>query len=216
MLVLPNALTWKILTADTNTIIYRSLVRPATAEDSNLRAELLGGEEFEDNDLPKNPIIISRHDSNDEDSKQTSTQLKDTSYGESNPQEPPSTIFDPEELVGRTFLMDKQDDGQQFRARIVKLVQDHEAEVDKNPAKLKFLLSINNDKAEEIISYNQLLDYLARDSENDIVWKFRRIVSHQGPLKPGHNDYKGSPYNVMIEWETGETTSEPLNIIADG
>jgi hypothetical protein len=184
-------------------------VRSATSEDHILCAELLGREEFEDNDLPKDSIIKSLHDS-----KQISTQLEADKYGESNPQEPPSTIVDPEELIGCTFLMDKQDDGQQLWARIVKLVQDHEAEIDRNPAKLKFLLSINNDKAEEIISYNQLLDYLSCDSDNENVWKFHRIVSHQGPLKQGHNEYKGSPYNVLIEWETGEITSEPLDIIA--
>ena len=57
---------------------------------------------------------------------------------------------------------------------------------------MKFLVSINNDQAEEIITYNKLLDYISLDEENDIVWKFRRIVSHQGPLKPEHPDYKGS------------------------
>jgi hypothetical protein len=46
------------------------------------------------------------------------------------------------------------------------------------------------------------------------VWKFRHIISHQGPIKPGHPDYKGSMYNVMIEWENGEVTTEPLQIIA--
>jgi hypothetical protein len=76
------------------------------------------------------------------------------------------------------------------------------------------LLSINNDQAEEVINYNKLLEYLSKDKYNEIVWKFRCIVSHQGPVKPGHHDYKGSPYNVMIEWETGETTAEPLHLIA--
>ena len=47
-----------------------------------------------------------------------------------------------------------------------------------------------------------------------MVWKFQRIVSHQGPLLPNHPDYKGSTYNVMIEWENGEITSEPLQVIA--
>jgi hypothetical protein len=33
------------------------------------------------------------------------------------------------------------------------------------------------------------------------------------PLSPGHHDYKGSTHNVMVEWENGEVTSEPLQII---
>jgi len=196
-----HALTWKILTADSNTIIFRSLVRPFSSDDPNLRAEMLGGEE---SDLNPAPIIKSRHDS-DHDSNHISTTV-DNDEDKANT-EPPSAVFNPEDLVGRTFLMDPQEDGQQFRARIVKLIKDHEANVEENPTRLKFLLSVNDDKAEEVITYNKLQEYLAKqDEDNEVVWKFRRIVSHQGPLKQGHNDYKGSPYNVMIEWETGEIT----------
>jgi hypothetical protein len=55
---------------------------------------------------------------------------------------------------------------------------------------------------------------LAKDDKNDIIWKFKRIVSHQDPLTPKHHNYKGSTYNVMVEWENGDTTMEPLQIIA--
>jgi len=36
---------------------------------------------------------------------------------------------------------------------------------------------------------------------------------HKGPLAPNHCNWKGSKYNVKIEWENGEVTSEPLAII---
>jgi hypothetical protein len=62
----------------------------------------------------------------------------------------------------------------------------------------KFLVSVNKDIAEEIITHNKLLEYLAKDEENKVVWKFNHIVSHVGPLKPGNVDYKGSPYNPVI------------------
>jgi len=129
-------------------------------------------------------------------------------------QAPPETVFNPADLVGRTFLLDKQEDGQKFRARIVKLLEDHENNVETNPTRLKFVLSVNDDQAQEVITYNKLLEYLAHDEEQDLVWKFRRITSHQGPLSPNHPDYKGSQYNVLVEWETGEITAEPLQAIA--
>ena len=110
--------------------------------------------------------------------------------------------------------MDEQEDGQRFRATIVKMIDDHESKVEDNPTRKKFLLSINNDSGEEIITYNKLLDYLQRDEENETLWKFRRIVSHQGPPSSNHPEYRGSTYNVQVEWETGEITTEPLNIIA--
>jgi hypothetical protein len=96
----------------------------------------------------------------------------------------------------------------------VKLIQDHEGKVEDNPTRLKFLLSVNNDEGEEVITYNKLLDYISKDEDSPVVWKFQRIVSHKGPLKPSNPEYKGSPYNLMIEWETGEITSEPLQMIA--
>ena len=50
-----------------------------------------------------------------------------------------------------------------------------------------------------------MLEYITKDEESDIQWKFRHIVSHE---------YKGSQCNLLIEWEGGEITSEPLTVIA--
>ena len=48
------------------------------------------------------------------------------------------------------------------------------------------------------------------------MYKFRDITGHQGPLSPQDENYKGSKYYVMVEWETGEITEEPLSLIAAG
>ena len=37
---------------------------------------------------------------------------------------------------------------------------------------------------------------------------------HQGPLSPQDENYKDSKYNVILEWETGEITEQPLSLIA--
>ena len=197
-----HALTWKILTDDTQKVIHRSLVRPYSADDPNFRAVIPGGEE---SGVIGDPIIKSK----------TSSDLANHDITTQEPQaQPPPPIFNPEELIGRTFLMDKQANGETHRARIVQMIEDHESNIEENPTMIKFRLSVNNDAAQEIITYNQLLGYLNRDDENEVVWKFRRIVSHQGPLRSEHPDYKGSMYNIMVEWETGEITSEPLQVIA--
>lgn len=183
------AMTWKILTADTKKIIYRSQVRPATEMDPNKHLDiLLEPEEQESSDS----VIKSRVTS----------------------EENKTPIVDPYELVGRSFLLEKDDNGERHRANIIKLIEDHENNLEKNTDRVKFLCSVNEDKAEEVFTYNELLKHLASDEESDILWKFRRITSHQGPLKPGHPDYKGSTYNVLIEWENGEITTEPLSLIA--
>ena len=83
---------------------------------------------------------------------------------------------------------------------------------------MKFKLKINKDQAEEIMSYNQLMDYIQKgtdaEEDPDPLFKFRDIVAHQGPLESNDPDQKGSKYNVMVEWESGEVTYEPLTLIS--
>jgi hypothetical protein len=124
-------------------------------------------------------------------------------------------IVDPYELMGHTFLMDSQDDGQRFRARIVDLVKDHQSKVHMLDHHHKFCISVNDDQYEEVITYNELMDFIQKNEENDaIIWHFRQIVGDQGPLLCSDPNYKGSKFNVMVEWENGETTTEPLSVIA--
>ena len=46
------------------------------------------------------------------------------------------------------------------------------------------------------------------------LYSFRAIIGLQGPLLASDSDWKGSKYNVQVEWETGEITFEPLSISA--
>ena len=69
------------------------------------------------------------------------------------------------------------------------------------------------------MSYNQLMDYIQKgtDAEDDpdSLFKFRDIVAHQGPLASTDPNHKVSKYNVMVEWESGEVTYEPLTLISE-
>ena len=199
-----HAMCYKILTDETQVIIHRSVVRPYDPQDPNIRADMLGGEE---EGSSKNPIIKSKSDHTKDLEQSKPLDFEEISN---------ITTFNPTEIIGRTFLMDQQQDGQRHRARIVKLVEDHENNLQENPERIKYICSVNNDTAEEIITYNQLMDYLSKEDNigTDRVWKFRRITTHEGPLSQSHPNYKGSKYNVMIEWENGEITSEPLSMIA--
>ena len=64
------------------------------------------------------------------------------------------------------------------------------------------------------MSYVQSFDHLDHQEQQEDLYKFRAITGHQGPLSPQDENYKGSKYNVMVEWETGEITDEPLSLIA--
>ena len=63
------------------------------------------------------------------------------------------------------------------------------------------------------------MDHLEQADEQDNSmdqehYRFRAILGHEGPLKVTHPNWKGSKWNVQIEWETGEITFEPLSVIA--
>ena len=68
------------------------------------------------------------------------------------------------------------------------------------------------------MSYNQLMDYIQKgtdaEEDPDSLFKLRDIVAHQGPLEATDPNHKGSKYNVMVEWESGEVTYEPLTLIS--
>ena len=51
------------------------------------------------------------------------------------------------------------------------------------------------------------------DKDTEQTYKFRQISGHQGPFRQNDKDQKGSSYNVLVEWESGETKYEPLDII---
>jgi hypothetical protein len=53
----------------------------------------------------------------------------------------------------------------------------------------------------------------AEMNDPDVAWVFKAIKGHQGPLRPTHPEYKGSAYNVLVQWEDGSETYEPLDII---
>jgi hypothetical protein len=169
-------MTWIILADDTSKLIYTPRVRP----NEDVFSTPIGGEE----DSSKPPIIFVRGRLN----------AKDDPTGVSSPM----PTFDPTDLVGRTFLLDPEEDGSRHRAKIKQIVKLEEENEHGLVESLKVLLSIDKDgdKIEEIITYNTLLDYLEKNDEQeqdaDQTWKFKAITAHQGPLLPTDEGYKGS------------------------
>ena len=51
------------------------------------------------------------------------------------------------------------------------------------------------------MAYNDIINAIQDHGENNILWEFKQIKAHQGPLNNNHQDYKGSSYNVTVEWE---------------
>ena len=122
----------------------------------------------------------------------------------------PLPEFNPDDLVGRTFILRPGDNGERLRAKVTRKVVEVTEKADgERVQNLSYILGIDNGKLEEIISYNQLVDHLegAANEDNEIsddLFKFRALIGHQGPLKPTDPNWKGCKYIVLVDWETGE------------
>ena len=115
----------------------------------------------------------------------------------------------PKELTNRTFLMPPRQDGTRVRAKIIKMVNLHKDKNSQHPDLIRFKCLVNDDY-EEIVAYNDIVDYIEQDQTWEGIWKFKEVLNHQGPIKSLNPNYRGSRYNLKVEWETGEITWEPL------
>ena len=133
--------------------------------------------------------------------------------GETEPQAIYMPIVDTSDLIGRTFMTD-QEGGIKHRARIVELIEAHEDKTLHQSERIKFVCSMNDDDYEEILSYNEIMNHIEAAEDDDVLWKFKKLIGHEGPLTKESPNWKGSSYNVRVEWENGEITDEPLAAIA--
>ena len=210
-----DSLTWRILTEDTQKIIIRSGVRSALRTTTNQRLASPSGEgttlpfpipysQQSQHSLPLDPLDASTPNFEHFVKSQT---------GEDEDNPIPMANIDIPNLLGRSFLLPPEDNGERHMAKVID-IDDHGQTLED----IKFKLKINKDQAEEIMSYNQLMDYIQKgtdaEEDPDSLFKFRDIVAHQGPLESTDPNHKGSKYNVMVEWESGEVTYEPLTLIS--
>ena len=209
-----DSLTWRILTEDTQKIIIRSGVRSALRTTTNQRLASPSGKgttlpfpipySQSQNSLPLDPLDASTPNFEHFVKSQT---------GEDEDNPIPMANIDIPNLLGRSFLLPPEDNGERHMAKVID-IDDHGQTLED----IKFKLKINKDQAEEIMSFNQLMDYIQKgtdaEGDPDSLFKFRDIVAHQGPLESTDPNHKGSKYNVMVEWESGEVTYEPLTLIS--
>ena len=109
-------------------------------------------------------------------------------------------ILDSSGIICCTFLMPPQEYDQKFRVRIVKIIYYHETKITEDPGHTRFICSINDDRYEYIISYNDIINHITNQEDENIVCKSKCIVAHEVSINESHRNYKGSCYNVMVEW----------------
>ena len=170
---------------------------PRTLKNPNKRLVDDGGEE--DHQPHPKPIkhLTSLQDVGKSDQSYTPTFYIGSRHDDGPTSSMPLPEFNPEDLVGRTFLLPPGDNGERLRAKVTrKVVEDIEKADEERIQKLSYISGIGNGKVEELISYNQLVDHLeaAANEDNEIsndLYKFRAHIGHQGPLNPTDPNSKG-------------------------
>ncbi len=104
-----------------------------------------------------------------------------------------SASFNPADLIGRTFLLPPESNGERHQAKVTKQVIESNNNDNTQPTadQIKFAIGKGTGQVEEIITYNQLMGYLEdNDLEqgeiSDGLYHFRGIIGHQGPLDSKH------------------------------
>ena len=177
-----DSFTWRILTEDTQKIIIHSGVPSALRTTTNQRLASPSGE---GTTLPF-PIPYPQQSAHSSplDPLDASTpnieQFVKCQSGEDKDNPIHMANIDIPNLLCRSFLLPPEDNGEHHIAKIID-IDDHGQTLED----IKFKLKINKVQAEEIMSYNQLMDYIQKGTDA-----------------------------VMVEWESGEVTYEPLILIS--
>ena len=210
-----DSLTWRTLTEDTQRIIICSGIQSALSTTTN---QCLASPSGEGTTLPFS-IPYPQHSKNSlpldpfDESTANFEKFVNSQSGEDEDNPIPMANIDIPIPFGSSFLQPPEDNGEHHMAKIID-IDDHGPPLED----MKFKLKINKDQADEIMSYNQLMDYIQKGTDGeedlDLLFKFKDILAHQGPLESTDPNHKGSKYNVMIEWEPGEVTYEPLTLIS--
>ena len=91
------------------------------------------------------------------------------------------------------------------RARVVELINKFDDKLDIDPLRCKFKIEFEKNTPsskdtylDDIISYNDILDYLERESNNEDgdYWRFRKILSHS--LLPGKKEKTEQGLNFKL------------------
>ena len=148
-------------------------MRPITKANPNHRLEVDGGEASTSKKLSSEVPTVSIRSRQDD---------ADPSIIKPMPE------FDPDDLIGRTFLLSPEENGERLRAKVTKKVVEKIEVADGNRIpNINFILDIGEGKVEELVTYNQLLDHLEQAEEQDNsmdqeLYKFRAIIGHEAPL----------------------------------
>ena len=112
---------------------------------------------------------------------------------------PPMSIINLVDFLGRTFHLPMDENGERKRATISEHVKDLCQQQVSREDQLRFKLNIDGDQLDDLISYNQLMEYLEAKTDTgpleDGFYRFKCIKDHKGPYTSSEVDLGGHDPN---------------------
>ena len=82
---------------------------------------------------------------------------------------------------------------------MTEIIEEFEGQLDSDPTRIKFKARIGENKFEELVEYNDLMELITEQAPlDDGTWRFRKILGHRKPQT------QRDKWHVLIEWESGE------------
>ena len=228
-----NAMTFKILTED-GKVIHRGVVRSATgdgafinkrAEDSAKDTTVAQDEDVFDVQLPEETETSQRQESRAEDSDEPTKQdsNEDQSFMTKVRKDilrsrreravkagRPLHNIDTSTLLGRTFINDPNEEGEQVRAKIDDIIPTGDWTADRKHRLFRFKAKVGEQRFDKVLTYNKMLEWCERDMLLDGYFEIDGILGHRKDKEAGFG------YMVQVKWGDGTITWNDLKLTFDG
>ena len=110
-------------------------------------------------------------------------------------------------LLNRSFITNPDAEGEQLRAIIDRIEKTEEKTADRKETLFKFRAKAGDKVFEEVMTHGKMLEWCDRDLDKDDFYNFSAISGHRKDPK------QSKKWQVRVEWESGESTWEPLSTI---
>lgn len=197
-----HSCTFKVFNEETGQILYRSSLRKVDPATDTLNVPPYDPKPLEDLEDDRIEKVVQTRDMEDPGLRRTAA-------------------FSPEEMIGRSFLMNHNPDGTRDRATIVGYEKEVEEGYEEDledamrefnrgleEARTRFKVKVGRTGLEEYVEWNDMCEFVEEQIQHeDKSWNFRKIIGHKRNLKP-----REAP-KILILWEDGSITYEPITLI---
>ena len=126
----------------------------------------------------------------------------------------------PNDIMERVFLTKPDERGNMERVWVVELINEFNDKLNRDPMQCKFKIAFEKNTPsskgthlDDIMSNNDILDYVERENNNEDgdYWRFRKIISYS--LIPGKKEKNKTGIEIQVVWETSATSTESFEAL---